>query len=161
MHQKNYTLKKCIKNALNRRKSQWLIHSNHWDYYLYKAVNQVYTPGSVFDSHLSRPIVTYKALATYLRRDEQPHMSLSGLAPGGVYMAFQVTLETVSSYLTFPPFPIACNRWFISVALSLESPPLGVTQHLCSVEPGRSSSATFRYLQTRPSDLLNNLITLP
>ena len=51
-------------------------------------VNQVYTPGSVFDSHLSRPIVTYKALATYLRRDEQPHMSLSGLAPGGVYMAF-------------------------------------------------------------------------
>ena len=37
--------------------------------------NQVYTPGSVLNSHLSTHPVTSDALATYLRRDEQPHMS--------------------------------------------------------------------------------------
>ena len=37
----------------------------------------------------------------------------------------------VSSYLAFPPLPVPSggHRRYISVALSLESPPLGVTQH--------------------------------
>src|SRR5690554_3173966 len=42
-----------------------------------------------------------------------------------------VTLSLVSSYLTFPSLPnTKINvRRYISVALSLESPPLGITQH--------------------------------
>jgi len=51
-----------------------------------------------------------------------------GLAPGGVYIAYPVAWMLVSSYLTFPPLPAKCRR-YLSVALSLESPPLGVTQH--------------------------------
>ena len=39
-----------------------------------------------------------------------------------------VTYMLVSSYLTFPPLPSKAGR-YISVALSLESPPLAVNQH--------------------------------
>jgi len=43
----------------------------------------------------------------------------------------QVTMPLVSSYLTFPPLSDTCysTRRFISVALSLELPPPGVTRH--------------------------------
>jgi hypothetical protein len=43
---------------------------------------------------------------------------------------------------------------FVSVALSLGSPPPGVTRHRISVEPGLSSLAPFRALQERPSSRL-------
>ena len=39
-----------------------------------------------------------------------------------------VAILWVSSYLTFPPLPAKCRR-YISVALSLELPPQGVTLH--------------------------------
>ncbi len=71
--------------------------------------------------------------------------SLFGLAPGGVCRAGPVTRTAVSSYLAFSPLPEgravggrppvgvrpACRRsgGMFSVALSLGSPPLGVTQH--------------------------------
>src|SRR5579884_1021382 len=51
---------------------------------------------------------------------------LFGLAPGGVYHAFDVATEAVSSYLAVSPLPGI--RWMpgglFSVALSLGSPPV-------------------------------------
>jgi hypothetical protein len=58
-------------------------------------------------------------------------VSLFGLAPGGVYHAFHVTTEAVSSYLTFSPLPAATGvaGGLFSVALSLGLPPVRVTNH--------------------------------
>jgi hypothetical protein len=42
----------------------------------------------------------------------------------------------------------------LSVALSLGSPPPGVTRHRISAEPGLSSRAAFRRLRVRPSNRL-------
>src|SRR5579875_3811846 len=53
-------------------------------------------------------------------------LSLSGLAPGGVYRGQPVTRLPVSSYLTISPLPQ--TRRYVSVALSLGSPPLAVSQ---------------------------------
>ena len=49
-----------------------------------------------------------------------------------------VARPLVSSYLAFPSLP-AIHRRFLSVALSLKSPPVGVTHHPCPMEPGLSS----------------------
>jgi len=63
--------------------------------------------------------------------DGQPSNAfLFGLAPGGVYHAFDVAIEAVSSYLAFSPLPSPCgDGGMFSVALSLGSPPLRVTEH--------------------------------
>ena len=55
-----------------------------------------------------------------------------------------------------PPFRHkACNRGgLLSVALSLGSPPPGVTRHRVSLEPGLSSTAAFRHLRQRLSGRL-------
>ena len=70
--------------------------------------------------------------------------SLFGLAPGGVYRAASVTGDAVRSCRTLSPLPARRPRpkglgGLLSVALSLGSPPPGVTRHLHSVEPGLSS----------------------
>ena len=70
--------------------------------------------------------------------------SLFGLAPGGVCPAGPVTGPAVRSYRTLSPLPIDAmdmTGGFLSVALSLGSPPPGVTRHRRSVEPGLSSPA--------------------
>ena len=54
---------------------------------------------------------------------------LFGLASDGVYMAFSVTRETVVSYTAFPPLPGNFPWRYLSVALSLESPPPDVIRH--------------------------------
>ena len=58
---------------------------------------------------------------------------LLSLAPDGVYIAIPVAWMLVSSYLTFPPLlsesQLTSGKRYFSVALSLESPPLGITQH--------------------------------
>src|SRR5438477_9090496 len=70
---------------------------------------------------------------------------LLGLAPGGVCPAAAVAGGAVRSYRTIsplPPMPSHAGRraWrYVSVALSLESPPPGVTRHRTCVEPGLSS----------------------
>jgi hypothetical protein len=71
--------------------------------------------------------------------------SLLGLAPGGVCRAIAVAGDAVRSYRTLSPSP-AGTRWsgapaggLLSVALSLGSPPPGITRHRVSVEPGLSS----------------------
>ena len=91
-------------------------------------IKQIYKRSSVFDNHLSRLIVTNKLeRPTYRRMRATSLMPYLGLAPGGVYTALLVTQQTVSSYLAFSSLP---HKWrLFSVALSLGSLPLGVTQH--------------------------------
>ena len=68
---------------------------------------------------------------------------LLGLAPGGVFPAAAVAGGAVRSYRTISPLPPAGiagrHGGVLSVALSLGSPPPGVTRHRASVEPGLSS----------------------
>jgi hypothetical protein len=68
---------------------------------------------------------------------------LLGLAPGGVFPATAVAGGAVRSYRTVSPLPSAqypgTDGGVLSVALSLGSPPPGVTRHRTSVEPGLSS----------------------
>ena len=67
-----------------------------------------------------------------------------GLAPGGVYHAWIIADPAVRSYRTLSPLPPLKEMrvgGLLSVALSLGSPPPGVTRHLCSVVPGLSSPA--------------------
>jgi hypothetical protein len=68
---------------------------------------------------------------------------LLGLAPGGVFPAAAVAGGAVRSYRTVSPLPPArcsgTDGGVLSVALSLGSPPPGVTRHRTSVEPGLSS----------------------
>jgi len=63
---------------------------------------------------------------------------LFGLAPGGVYRASLVAKVAVGSYPTLSPLPDKSGG-LLSVALSLGSPPPGVTRHRISLEPGLSS----------------------
>ena len=63
---------------------------------------------------------------------------LFGLAPSGVYPAANVTVSAVRSYRTLSPLPNMGG--LLSVALSLELPPPGITRHRVSVEPGLSST---------------------
>src|SRR5271167_1409606 len=68
---------------------------------------------------------------------------LFGLAPGGACHAVPVTRSAVGSYPTLSPLPSYAQRasegGLLSVALSLGSPPAGVTRRLFAVEPGLSS----------------------
>jgi len=73
---------------------------------------------------------------------------LLGLAPGGVYRAVGVTADAVRSYRTLSPLPAGAPAnlrapagGLLSVALSLGSPPPGVTRHRVPEEPGLSSPA--------------------
>ena len=61
-------------------------------------------PDSVYDGHLSR-----LGVAAELERfsDAAGYRIMSfSLAPSGVYRAFRVTAESVSSYLAFPSLPV-------------------------------------------------------
>ena len=53
----------------------------------------------------------------------------------------------------FHPYPLRTKGGLLSVALSLESPPPGVTRHRVSVEPGLSSPRARRH-ERRPSSRL-------
>src|SRR5580658_8680894 len=78
--------------------------------------------------------------ARLCRRTERP---LFGLAPGGACHAVPVTRSAVGSYPTLSPLPSAeASGGLLSVALSLGSPPAGVTRRLVVVEPGLSSPAS-------------------
>lgn len=90
--------------------------------------------------------------------------SLFGFAPNGVYRAACVATDAVGSYPTLSPLPRhpcrSAERYgrrggLLSVALSLGSPPPGVTRHRVSMEPGLSSPAAFRHMTSaaaRPTD---------
>ena len=82
---------------------------------------------------------------------------LLGLAPGGVYRAVTVAGHAVRSYRTLSPLPartVARSAGgLLSVALSLGSPPPGVTRHRVSVEPGLSSNRRINTGQRPPGRL--------
>ena len=92
-------------------------------------------PGSVVNDHLSSLIVAYKIkrVATYGRA--ALHVDL--LAAGRVYLYAVSPRCTVSSYLT--RFIFSRKGSFVSVALSLGSPPVAVSDCHCSILPGLSS----------------------
>jgi hypothetical protein len=69
--------------------------------------------------------------------------SLFGFAPGGVCRAIAVTSNAVRSCRTVSPLLCRSMSGMISVALSLELLPPGVTRHRSSLEPGLSSPARF------------------
>jgi hypothetical protein len=68
--------------------------------------------------------------------------SLLSLAPSGVFQRSLLPIEPVCSYHTFSPLP--CYGGLFSVALSLGSPPPGITWHCVLVEPGLSSLKYFK-----------------
>jgi len=104
-------------------------------------------PGSVTPSR--GPLVIYLGRASprassgrlEMLASRAGSLSLSDLAPGGVCLAAPVTRDTGA--LLPHPFTLAGARrrlgGLLSVALSLGSPPPGVTRHRVSVEPGLSS----------------------
>ena len=95
--------------------------------------------------HLGRPLLNASCDTPGRRRENSPvaHSnwpSLLGLALGGVYHAALVTESAVRSYRTLSPLPTVKAGGFLSVALSLGSPPPVVNRHRVSVEPGLSST---------------------
>ena len=115
-------------------------------------------PGSVEDGHSSWARVTARLVRPARTEAETPSAcrqaapSLFGLAPGGVYRAVSVAGDAVRTYRTVSPLPARKRAGgLFSAALSLESPPPGVTRHRVSVEPGLSSPGTPR---ERPSGRL-------
>jgi len=110
-------------------------------------------PGSVpeggppVDGHSSgTPVAGRLARPTRTRRGNAParrHGSLFDLAPGGVCPAATVAGGAVRSYRTLSPLPGGPGG-LLSVALSLGSPPPGITRHRVPVEPGLSSPRGLR-----------------
>ena len=89
--------------------------------------------------------------------------SLLGLAPGGVYRAADVAAGAVRSCRTLSPLPAGQPKpapagGLLSVALSLGSPPPGVTRHRVPVEPGLSSPASSAGAAIRPPAPANYLV---
>jgi len=70
-------------------------------------------------------------VGAYCNTPLQMRALLFGLAPGGVYHAFDVAIEAVSSYLAVSPLPGIRKMpgGLFSVALSLGSPPVAVSDH--------------------------------
>ena len=98
----------------------------------------------IWDARRRTPRATYPDGGAETRPIETDLPSLLGLAPGGVCRAAPVAGGAVRSYRTLSPLPAfapggASVGGLLSVALSLGSPPPGVTRHRVSVEPGLSS----------------------
>ncbi len=110
-----------------------------------RLVSRVLFPRRGDDHSSAMPVTGHLMRPTRIRRGNAPalrHGSLFGLAPGGVYPATAVTGGAVRSYRTLSPLPAgpkARTGGLLSVALSLGSPPPGVTRHRIPVEPGLSS----------------------
>ncbi len=137
------------------------------------ARQTVCKPGSVPDTgepgrgmaiHLGRPLPDASRDLPGRRHGNLPAgltgvPPLFGLAPGGVYHAGPVAGAAVRSYRTLSPLPSlaeASEGGLLSVALSLGSPPPGITRHRVSMEPGLSSP---RRSGRRPSDRLVRLLS--
>ena len=70
------------------------------------------------------------------------YMFLHDVAPNRVYMAAQSPARRCALTAPFHPY-LQCRR-YISVALSLGSPPAAVSRYSCPMEPGLSSGEAFR-----------------
>jgi len=106
-------------------------------------------PGEGMTIHLGRPLPNASCNRPGRRCGNSPAGRTSlpplfGFAPGGVYLAAPVARRAVRSYRTLSPLPFSAETskgGLLSVALSLGSPPPGVTRHRVTVEPGLSSLA--------------------
>ena len=85
-------------------------------------------PGYVVNDHLSRIAVAGNLKRPTSKQSGPDYRFLFGLASDGVYMASPVAKRTVVSYTAFPPW-LRIAEWYVSVALSLESPPPDVIRH--------------------------------
>ena len=96
------------------------------------SVSDACKPSSVIGGHLSRPIVTDGFKRNPESSTGRLKRSFVSCCGWGLHRG-QVARPRVSSYLTFPPLHTRGMR-YLSVALSLGSPPPGVTRHpaLCS-----------------------------
>ena len=97
----------------------------------------VYKPGSVYTA-IYLDLLLPAGSSEILRARRAISNALSFLAPDGVYSHSKLPKNGVSSYLAFPPLLAASfiskrerrnGKRYISVALSLGSPPPGVTRH--------------------------------
>jgi len=100
----------------------------------------------LWDARCRTPRATYPGDGAKTRPTDDPPKKaadlspLHGLAPGGVCRAATVAGRAVRSYRTLSPLPDPEGPGgLLSVALSLGSPPPGVTRHRVPVEPGLSS----------------------
>ena len=113
-----------------------------------------HSSGTIVADRLARPtrMMARKPACRRLRAADHPY---SVLLPVG--FTVPVPLPVPRCALTAPFHP--CRRpkpvgGLLSVALSLGSPPPGVTRHRVSVEPGLSSPRGFPRCERQPSDRL-------
>ena len=85
-------------------------------------------PSSVVDDHLSRPGVAAQAPAIAGNTAGNRIIPIASCTRWGLHHG-RVARPWVSSYLAFPPLLILADGRYISVALSLESPPPAVSWH--------------------------------
>ncbi len=83
-----------------------------------------------------------------------PRRPYSVLLPVGFTVPLPLPVARWALTPPFHPYRSLGPGGLLSVALSLGSPPPGVTRHRFSVEPGLSSPATFPCLRERPSSRL-------
>ena len=118
-------------------------------------------------SHLGRPPPSASRDLPGRRRENPPADRSPTCRPYSVLLpvgfALPPPLPAARCALTAPfhPYPSARPAWpvaskggLLSVALSLGSPPPGVTRHRVSVEPGLSSLRRFPICERQPSDRL-------
>jgi len=106
--------------------------------------DQIYKPGSVIDSHLSRPNVA-AGFKPPDRKQPGRLCLLCGVAPDRV--CSDGCFHTIGCALTAPfhPYCAETAQRYISVALFLKLPSAGVTRYPCPMEPGLSSCTAFRH----------------
>ena len=85
-------------------------------------------PSSVVDDHLSRPGVAAQAPAIAGNTAGNRIIPIASCTRWGLHHG-RVARPWVSSYLAFPSLLILADGRYISVALSLESPPPAVSWH--------------------------------
>ena len=97
------------------------------------------------NSHLSGLCVAAQLMPPSRNSPGRRTAFLCGVAPNRVYMAAQ---SPVRRWALTPPFHPYRNefRRYISVALSLGSPPAAVSRYSCPVELGLSSGIGFHHL---------------
>lgn len=101
-------------------------------------------PGSVWGNHLSSQIVAY--MVKRISACGRAALNANLLAADRVYLHAMSPWNAVSSYLTRFTFSLQQVRGsFVSVALSLESPPVAVSDCHCSTLPGLSSYTPKEY----------------
>ena len=91
------------------------------------SVSDACKPSSVIGGHLSRPVVTSRFKRNPESSTGRLKRSFVSCCEWGLHRG-RVARPRVSSYLTFPPLHTRGMR-YLSVALSLGSPPPGVTRH--------------------------------